>query len=144
MNTSTTENVFLSEQCSFSMSGSGYFCVLAKSRSTEIWFDALRRDPNSGALFPLHEACIETSCRAIDHVRIKREDIRDRPPAETLCDLLNAHWKYYCKHLDLAHDTTNDIFDLCICCSHYGPRSVLALNRLEWWGGQYDVSRRTV
>jgi hypothetical protein len=41
----------------------------------------------------------------------------------------------------VTDDTQIDIFDLCVSSNLYGPRSVLAMTKLEWWGGEYDVCR---
>jgi hypothetical protein len=138
VNTSNIDGIFLSEKAWFQTTGSGYFRVLSDSRQSDIWFDALYYMPDHGTLFPLHEACIETSCRVIDHRRTKRNDLAHEPSLTVLCRLLNARFRG--RRIPLSNvDMANDILDLCTCSSLYGPRSVLAMTKLEWWGGEYDV-----
>jgi hypothetical protein len=138
VNTSDTDGIFLSEKAWFQTTGSGYFRVLSDSRQSDIWFDVLCYMPSHGTLFPLHEACIETSCRVIDHRRTKRNDLADESSLAVLCRLLNA--RFLGRRIPLSNvDMANDILDLCTSSSSYGPRSVLAMTKLEWWGGEYDV-----
>jgi hypothetical protein len=105
----------------------------------DIWFDTPVDDPEVGALFPLHEACMSIGCSAIDHIQSKSNTIQRAPALDILTSLINTRFKSRCRRVDLTTGTQYDIFDLCTCSNLYGPRSVLALARLEWWGGEYDV-----
>lgn len=61
------------------------------------------------------------------------------PTLSTLYYFLNT--RFLARHAavhDYA-DIINDIFDLRHRSKLFGPRSVLALARVEWWGGHYDV-----
>jgi hypothetical protein len=123
------------------MTGSGYFQIPGHAGQDDIWFDTFIYSPERGALFPLHEACIETSCRAIDHHQSKKRDGERKSALALLSQLLNA--RFVQKNAKLAEilDIDKDIFDLCVCSPVYGPRSVQAMTELEWWGGEYDVRR---
>jgi hypothetical protein len=90
-------------------------------------------------LFPLHQACIATSCRAIDHYHSRRKDTTSKPALETLYGLLSTRFIQRKRRTDEPRETSNDILNLCFSSDQYGPRSVLSLSRLEWWGGKYDV-----
>ncbi|KAF2828954.1 hypothetical protein CC86DRAFT_392220 [Ophiobolus disseminans] len=133
-NTSSVEDVFLSERASFSMSGAGIFEVVDESGTDDIWYNTLWYKPAStSSLFALHEACIETSCRALDRLRGGAT-----PSLAMLYQFLNARFLASHAHAHPKDDTANDIFDLCRVSYSCGPRSVLAMTRLEWWGGEYD------
>jgi hypothetical protein len=87
----------------------------------------------------MHEACIETSCRVIDDVRHRHHYMDSEPTLAAFYNFLNT--RYIDRHRKAYpnDEFSNDIFDLCHCSRLYGPRSVLAMTRLEWWGGGYDV-----
>jgi hypothetical protein len=142
MNTSNIDDIFLSDKAAFNTAGSGTFEVLDETGTDDIWYNTLWHSHNSrGTLFALHEACIETSCRAIDHLRVQQEGTREEPALAVLYRFLNR--RFLDRHAD-AHsgddDMVNDLFNLSDCSKVYGPRSVLAMTKLEWWGGEYDVS----
>ena len=133
-NTSVINNIFLSEKASFSRNGAGVFEVVDESGTDDIWYNAMWYGRNStGSLFALHEACIETSCRAIDHLL---GETRMKPSLSLLYGFLNASFLDRRASAQPEDDTANDIFDLCQVSFKYGPRSVLAMSRLEWWGGE--------
>jgi hypothetical protein len=143
-NTSNLEDIFLSEKAEFRTAGSGVFRVPDDSHTDDIWYSPLWYSRNSSStLFPLHEACIETSCRAIDHLLSQRADIEHEPTLAILYRFLNTRFLERHKAEDENRDpfrgNANDILDLSHCSKLYGPRSVLAMTRLEWWGGEYDV-----
>ncbi|KAH8724893.1 hypothetical protein GQ44DRAFT_799044 [Phaeosphaeriaceae sp. PMI808] len=150
VNTSKFDDVFLSERAWFSVAGTGTFRVLDQTRRQDIWYDVLwygreaRGHNSGGALFPLHEACITIGCRAIDYLRLQQEGLEKEPALMILCRLLNMRFSDRRAEMSeqddlirLADDRCNDIFDLC-SSDRYGPRSVLALTRLEWCGGEYE------
>jgi hypothetical protein len=142
-NTSQHKEIFLSEKAEFRTAGYGAFRLLDENGSDDIWYNPLWHSRNSSdTLFPLHEACVETSCRAIDHVRSRQGYSDNEPTLVTLYRFLNSRFIDRHTKTHPEDDTTNDIFDLCHWSKIHGPRSVLALTRLEWWGGGYDV--RTV
>ncbi|KAG9194726.1 hypothetical protein G6011_04761 [Alternaria panax] len=138
INMSELPDIYLSEVASFSSTGSGYFRIVGDAGQDDIWFDALAYTCNHGTLFPLHEQCIVTSCRAIDHHYSARREVESKPTLKILYQLLSARFNQRKCCTDKPYETSNDIFDLCSSPSEYGPRSVLALSRLEWWGGKYD------
>jgi hypothetical protein len=144
-NTSDLDDIFLSEKAEFHTAGSGVFRILDDSQTDDIWYSPLWYSRNSSStLFPLHEACIETSCRAINHIRPHKRGVKHEPTLAILYHFLNSRFldRHMAADADADSDdhTANDIFDLCHCSKLYGPRSVLAMTRLEWWGGEYDVS----
>ncbi|KAE8865802.1 hypothetical protein PTNB29_02949 [Pyrenophora teres f. teres] len=137
-NLSGIQNVFLSEPASFRPAGSGFFEVAGPAGRDDIWFDTISYSPDHGSLFPLHEACIDTSCRAIDH-HLQKCNNEDRKPAlELLSCLLNTRLSEQNCSLFNGSDIVKDIFGQSSRSSVYGPRSVLGLTRLEWWAGEYD------
>jgi hypothetical protein len=132
-------DIYLSEFASFSLAGSGYFRIVGDAGQDDIWFDALSYACDHGTLFPLHEGCIVTSCRAIDHHYSTRKEVNSEPALKILYELLSTRFDQRKCCMDEPQETSNDIFDLCSSSSKYGPRSVLALSRLDWWGGKYEV-----
>jgi hypothetical protein len=126
------------------MAGSGVFRIPDDSHTDEIWYSPLWYSRNSSStLFPLHEACIETSRRAIDYLQSQRNGIEREPTLAILYQFLNTRFLERHKsedETDFFHQgNPNDVLDLCHCSKLYGPRSVLAMTRLEWWGGEYEV-----
>lgn len=138
-NLSSHDGIFLSERASFSATGSQYFQVPNQDGQRDIWFDTPNDDPTVGALFPLHEACISISCSAIDHLRPRFIGGERKPALDVLNGLIETRFTSRRSCTDLPDSTHNDLFDLCAYSSLYGPRSVVAMTRLEWWGGEYDV-----
>jgi hypothetical protein len=141
INTSNLVDIFLSEKAQFQTAGLAAFRVSNDSRTEDIWYNPLWYSRNSsGTLFPLHEACIETSCRAIDHIRSQRQDREPEAALVTLYHFLNNRFLDHNSNINPTEsEQPNDILSLCHRSKVYGPRSVLAMTRLEWWGGQYDV-----
>jgi hypothetical protein len=140
VNTSSIREIFLSEKAEFQSTGFGAFRVYDESRTEDIWFNPLWYSRNSsGTLFPLHEACIEISCRAIDHLCSQQQDMKSESALVTLYHFLNDRFLDHHANIGPYYDRTNDIFGSCHRSEVYGPRSVLSMTRLEWWGGQYDV-----
>jgi hypothetical protein len=138
VNTSAINGIFLSEKTNFSVVGSGYFHVPSECRNAEIWFDALNPSLGHHALVPLHEACIETSCRAIDHHRAIQTIPGGTTALATLYSIIDTRFRLKNPSTPLW-PADIDLFGLCACSNLYGPRSVLAMTKLEWWGGEYDV-----
>ncbi|KAA8622736.1 hypothetical protein PtrSN002B_011443 [Pyrenophora tritici-repentis] len=137
-NLSGIRGVFLSDPSSFRAAGTGFFEVAGPAGQDDILFDTLSYSPDHGSLFPLHEACIDTSCRAIDH-HLSRRNNEDRKPAlEFLSRLLNTRLSQQNSSTLNGNDMVKDIFDQSSRSSLYGPRSVLGMTRLEWWAGEYD------
>ncbi|KAH7069093.1 hypothetical protein BKA63DRAFT_101076 [Paraphoma chrysanthemicola] len=141
VNVSEVDGIFLSEPAWFSFTGSLCFRVRNQTRTEDIEYSGLQYSPDARhTLFPLHGACIDTSCRAIDHHCSKGSTSKPKPALAVLFELLNA--QFFERHRNppahVTDDTEVDIFNLCVCSSLYGPRSVLAMTKLEWWGGEYD------
>ncbi|KNG48936.1 hypothetical protein TW65_04347 [Stemphylium lycopersici] len=136
-NTSDLDCVFLSEPAFFSLTGSGYFHVSEHTDEDDFIVDTLHYEPAHGTLFPLHDACIEISCRVIDRHQSTHKNSDRKPALSILTRLLNGCFTERNERSEF-HGTVNDIFDLSFCSPAYGPRSVLALGRLEWWGGAYN------
>jgi hypothetical protein len=140
VNTSAVDGIFLSEKAKFSVVGSGYFHVPSAIQRDYFWFEVLNPSLGSHALFPLHEACIETSCQALDHHRAMQTDPGEKIALATLYNILDTRFRASTKGLCSPLQPVDiDLFDLCACSSLYGPRSVLAMTKLEWWGGEYEV-----
>ena len=126
------------------MAGSGYFRIVGDAGQDDIWLDALCYAPDYRTLFPLHESCIAISCRAIDHFDSRRKDAVPTSALKLLYRLLSARFIRRKCRIDEPLETSNDIFDLCSSSCDYGPRSALALSRLEWWGAKYDVGNHNM
>jgi hypothetical protein len=139
VNISTQPNIFVSESARFSLTGSGFFHVAGRDGQNDIWIDALSHTSGHGTLFPLHDSCLSTSCRAIEHHQSKRKESEEESTLEVLVRLLNSRFIERQGQYGSV-GPVNDLFNLSSPCSVYGPRSVLALTKLEWWGGGYDVS----
>jgi hypothetical protein len=136
-------SIFFSEPATFSVTGSGYFQIPGYTSQDDIWFDTLTYTPGCGTLYPLHEACIATACRAIDHHQSKQKAGERKPALTILSQLLNERFTQRNTEANGSPQTVNDLFDLSSCSTLYGPRSVLAMTKLEWWGGEYDVRFRS-
>ncbi|KAL5117885.1 hypothetical protein ACEQ8H_004203 [Pleosporales sp. CAS-2024a] len=142
----SVDDMFLSARVEYETVHAGAFHLPDDDSSRThdgIWYNTLchATDSSDGTLFPLHEACIETSCRAIEASRNQATDDASHQEATltTLYQLLNSRFLgRQNARRDKAEDSSKDIFDLCHRSTVYGPRSVLALTSLEWWGGHYD------
>ncbi|EUC50540.1 hypothetical protein COCMIDRAFT_32062 [Bipolaris oryzae ATCC 44560] len=137
VNTSDQPEVFVSGPARFSLTGSGFYHVAGYEGQNDIWVDALSHIPGSGTLFPLHDCCLDISCRAIEYHQSKQEECDNKTALEVLIHLLNSRFTER-QIQDGSLRSINDLFNLSSECSVYGPRSVLALTKLEWWGGGYD------
>lgn len=60
-----------------------------------------------------------------------------------MSDLLNTRLFDRYDDVEVVPENRNDLFDLCSTSDLYGPRSVLAMNNLEWWAGDYEASFNT-
>jgi hypothetical protein len=140
-NTSKSDKIFLSEKVYHSMQASGCFEVMDETGTDDIWYNTILND-SRGSMFALHAACIDISCRVIEHRRFRLGKDEDQPALAILHQLLST--RFFANHANADTDdpTVNDIFDLRSLSLRYGPRSLLALSKLEWWGGQYDVWRK--
>lgn len=137
-NESNVAGIFLSERAWFRASGSQYFQVPSQDGIGDIWFDTPTCVDNAGTLFPLHEACISISCRAIEHIQSKSLLSNPKPALAVLNQLLQIRFKDRHARPGIPDHTRNDLFGLCERSDEYGPRSVMAMSKLEWWGGEYD------
>ncbi|KAF1846506.1 uncharacterized protein K460DRAFT_281861 [Cucurbitaria berberidis CBS 394.84] len=135
MNASESNDVFLSEEAWFSMTGSGYFRVGDAAFGGDTWFDALRDVSDTDTLLPLHEACMDISCRVIEHCHAKRMHTEPISALAVLNCLLQERFR---SNAHASFEMRNDLLDLCTASEKYGPRSVMALTKLEWWGGEYE------
>ena len=142
-NLSDLPEVFLSEPASFRLTGSGYFHIGGPNGQDDVWVDALYYAPDHGTLFPLHDVCLATSCRGIEHHQSRKEDYNRKPALEILAGLLSTSFIQR-QQQDGSDGTVKDIFHLSTSCSTYGPRSVLALSGLDHWDGGYEVSSSTL
>ena len=118
------------------MADSGYFRVGDAAFGGDTWFDALRDDTDADTLIPLHDACINISCRVIEYLHAKRMDSGPISALSVLNRLLQDRFR---SNAHASFEMRNDLFTLCATSEKYGPRSVMALNKLEWWGGEYEV-----
>ncbi|KAJ4368387.1 hypothetical protein N0V83_006744 [Neocucurbitaria cava] len=135
INTSRSEDVFLSEPAWFSMTGCGYIRVGGDAYGGDAWFDALCDDSDADTLFPLHDVCIKISCRIIDNSKANRTDIAQLPALTVLNRVLQTRFR---ANAHAPFEMRNDILDLCAIWEEYLPRSVIGLTKLEWWGGEYE------
>jgi hypothetical protein len=139
-NTSEIDGIFLSENTEFRVAGHLDFRLKDESGTEDIWYNALWYSRASeGTLFPLHEACLEISCRAFNHLHSRRGLSDSESALKILYHFLNERFLHHHRAARHNDPVVNDIFDLRHRSKLYGPRSVIAMNRLEWWGGQYDV-----
>ncbi|KAF1919938.1 hypothetical protein BDU57DRAFT_555082 [Ampelomyces quisqualis] len=139
LNTSNINGIFLSERAMFQLAGQADFRLQDESGTDDIWYNALWYSQDSeSTLFPLHEACLETSVRALEHLRSRREPTDSEPALKILYHVLNKRFLY--RHRAAGQDdfAVNDIFDLRHRSRLYGPCSVMGMNRIEWCGGHYD------
>lgn len=118
------------------MTGSGYFRVGGDAYGGDAWFDALRDDSDADTLIPLHDACIDISCRVIEHSHARQMESERDPALAILNHLLQDRFR---GNSHASFEKRNDLFNLCAASDGYGPRSVMALTKLEWWGGEYEV-----
>ncbi|CAO2654973.1 Nn.00g117060.m01.CDS01 [Neocucurbitaria sp. VM-36] len=135
INVSESNDVFLSEPSWFSMTGSGYFRVGDDTFGGDTWFDALRDDPDADTLFPLHDVCIDLSRRVIENLYTRRIYAQRVSALAVLNNLLQSRFR---SNAHAPFETRNDILDICTVLDKYGSRSVMALTKLEWWGGEYE------
>lgn len=106
-----------------------------------VTINAMQNIGNHDTTFPLHEDCLQISCRLIDHVKSTEVKEQDRPSLAILNNILQSRYQsnvLKSKSNDLI--ARNDLFDLCTATDTNGPRSVVSLSLLEWWGGEYEVS----
>ncbi|KAH3957389.1 hypothetical protein HBI73_178240 [Parastagonospora nodorum] len=66
------------------------------------------------------------------------EDTNLEPTLATLYQFLNIRYSNRHEMVEVETKLMNDIFELCHWSGLYGPRSVLAMTKAEWWGGGYD------
>jgi hypothetical protein len=142
-NVSGIPSIFLSEPASFSVTGSGYFQIPGYTSQDDIWLGTLTYTPGYGTIYPSHEACIAMSCRAIDYHQSKQKEGERKPALTILSQLLNERFSQRNTQAVESPQTVNDLFDLSSWSTLYGPRSVLAMTKMEWWGGEYDVCSRS-
>jgi hypothetical protein len=86
---------------------------------------------------------MDTACRAIDYHQSKLKAGEQKPVLMILSQLLNERFTQRNTGAIGSPQNVNDLFDLSSCSTLYGPRSVLAMTKLEWWGGEYDVRSRS-
>ena len=106
-----------------------------------VTINAMQQIGKHDTAFPLHEDCLQISCRVIDHVRSTEVKGQDRSSLAILNKILQSRYRsnvLQLKTSDLI--ARNDLFDLCTATETNGPRSVVSLSLLEWWGGEYEVS----
>ncbi|KAI8942629.1 hypothetical protein NX059_000683 [Plenodomus lindquistii] len=137
-NDTEVEDIFLSERAWFRMSGTQHFHVPSQDTLGDVWFNTPSYTQDAGNLFPLHEACISISCKVIESLQFKHTERKPEPELAVLSQLLNARFRDRHANSNVPDEMRNDLFNLCGVSDHFGPRSVLAMTRLEWWGGEYD------
>jgi hypothetical protein len=140
VNTSKIRGIFLSERAKFSNIAHYYFLLKDKSGAEDIEYNALwytRHAENT--LFPLHEACLDISCRALDHRRSRLEPVHFEPALKVLYRFLNERFLYRHRNSEDYDPVTQDMFELRHRSKVYGPRSIIAMNKLEWQRGEQYV-----
>lgn len=136
MNTSEEQGVFISERAQFSLTGSGYFSVGSGLPGGDVWFDPLRAAADGNTVIALHEACIDIGCKVIANHQAKHPRYGHVSPFVVLNNLLQDRYR---EATDSTQGFKNDLFELNTLSEIYGPRSVLSLSRVDWWGGEYEV-----
>ncbi|OAL54487.1 hypothetical protein IQ07DRAFT_676541 [Pyrenochaeta sp. DS3sAY3a] len=135
-NYSDDEDVFLSERAYYSINHSSCFNVPGITSESDAWFNVLRESSQArAALFPLHESCISIGCRVIDRTRVHKLPFDRMSSLVILNDVLQL-----CRLETKVgrSDSKMDILNLCEAPGGLGPRSVLALTKLEMWKGTYE------
>lgn len=139
LNCSDTSGVFLSEPAAYRMSGSQYIQVPGYDGPREVWYETMSRQSPGHTLFPLHDVCLDMCRRAISDYQMKHVDIIQERDLTILTRLLNGRFRHRQMQSNVPDGETNDLFNLCTISETYGPQSVLAMSRLGWWGGEYEV-----
>lgn len=90
-------------------------------------------------VFALHEACLQISRRAINETKPVMMDSQNSSSLSILNQILQTHYRLNAEPPTKPLIVRNDLFDLSTATDAYGPRSVVGLSLLEWWGGEYEV-----
>ncbi|KAF2108084.1 hypothetical protein BDV96DRAFT_287519 [Lophiotrema nucula] len=125
-NTSNSDDVFLSMETSWtSMDGD----LLRIGNS----FVQVLSDHDTGeVMFPLHGSCIAIASRVIE---TRHTPSRTRSSLARLNRALQDQFRF---RKYFAGGVGNDLFDLYAEYSNYGPRSLLAIDELGWWGDAHE------
>ncbi|KAL6710348.1 hypothetical protein ACN47E_009294 [Coniothyrium glycines] len=137
LNESETGGIFLSEPAAYSMSGSQFVQVPGHDGPRDVWYGTMQPDLGGGTLFPLHEVCLDICRRAIDSHQMKQSRTAI-PNLTVLTELLNTRFDYRHVHAGTSTSKKNDLFNLCASQDMFGPQSVLAMSRIEWWGREFE------
>lgn len=146
LNTSDSGDVFLSARATWDEVNDQLFHILGLYPDTNIpytvTFNAMQQIEDYDTIFPLHEDCLQISRRAIDYLQPVLTHGESLSSLSILNRILQSR---YCKNARQSkHDSLvarNDLLELCTATDKDGPRSVVALSLLQWWGGEYEVCR---
>ncbi|KAF2738913.1 hypothetical protein EJ04DRAFT_7170 [Polyplosphaeria fusca] len=83
-------------------------------------------------IFPLHNACVHIAGMVI------QSQLPSCSSSASLTHLYKILRHKYQHRKSLGGGVTNDLFDLQIESPRFGPRGLLALEDLDWWGGAYE------
>ena len=122
------------------MNGSQFIQVPGHDGPRDVWYETMYHSADCSTLFPLHEACLDIGRQAVIHHQLKHHPGVIQQELAVLVRLLNMRFTERHTRADVPDDSKNDLFGLCKWSNMYGPESVLAMNRLEWWGAEYEVS----
>lgn len=127
----------MSERAYYSINNSSSFNLPGITSGSDAWFHVLMGTSQSrAALIPLHESCISISRRIIDRAKVHKLPFDKTSSLVILNDLLQL---CLLEMKPGRSDSRNDILNLCEAPGGLGPRSVLALTKLEMWKGTYEV-----
>ncbi|KAF9694737.1 hypothetical protein EKO04_007552 [Ascochyta lentis] len=142
-NASDSTDVFLSAAASWNETNDQLFHIDGRCPGTEtpdkITFNAMQQIGSYDTVFPLHEDCLQISCRVIDQLKPIAKDNDGFSSLSALNKMLQSRYrlKAQCTKED-SIIARNDLFDLCTVTGINGPRSVVGLSLLEWWAGEYE------
>lgn len=144
LNTSNSSDVFLSARATWDEVNDQLFHIDGLYPDTNIpytvTFNAMQQIEDHDTIFPLHEDCLRISQHAVDSLNPVTRGDQEKSSLSILNTILQSR---YCKNArHTKHDSLvarNDLLNLCTATDTNGPRSVVGLSLLQWWGGEYEV-----
>lgn len=103
------------------------------------YYQVLTDDEDGNVLFPLHYSCIQIGCNVLE-IRLDNSiEMRRLSALARLEWLLRLHFRYRKYFGGLIG---NDLLGLDAGSENFGPRSILAMDELGWWGDEHQVRNR--
>ncbi|KAH7116122.1 hypothetical protein B0J11DRAFT_118239 [Dendryphion nanum] len=129
INMSGDDEVFLSDSTRWAVTDADVF-LLGNS-----YYQVLMEDHNGDLIFPLHCTCIDIACMVGKiHPNLDANSQVSSPVGQLLSRLRFQY--HHCKYF--AGLIGNDIFDLSSSYAMHGPKSLLAIDELDWWGDCHE------